>query len=249
MSYTVQQLATLAGVTVRTLHHYDAIGLLSPKRNGTNGYRQYGEAELLMLQQIMFFRELEFSLTDIRKILTNPEFDIAAALSDHRKYIMIRQKRMTDLVRTIDKTLKRIKREKSMDDTELYAGFSKEESEMYAQEAKERWGHTNAYRQSEERVKKLTKADWALMSAETDAMLKEIVRHMGKGPTSPQVQAEIAKHYASLRAFYEPHRELYRGLAHMYVDDKRFAAFYEKYHADLPVFMRDAMLAYSDTLE
>ncbi len=133
-----------------------------------------------------------------------------------------------------------------MNDKELYGGFSKEESEAYAKEAKERWGNTEAYKQSQERTKKLTKEDWARMSAETDAMLKEIVRNMDKGPASKEVQAQIAKHYASLRAFYEPNVEMYRGLGNMYVEDKRFAAFYEKYHQDLPVFMRDAMHAYCD---
>lgn len=246
MTYTVQQLANLAGVTTRTLHHYDEIGLLSPARKSSNGYRQYGEAELLKLQQIMFFRELEFPLKEIETILKNPKFDIAAALSDHRKLIEIKKKRMNDLLKTIDKTLTKINHKKTMDDKELYGGFSKEEAEAYAKEAKERWGNTEAYKQSQERTKKLTKDDWTRMSIETDSMLKEIVRNMDKGPASPEVQAQIAKHYASLRAFYEPNLEMYRGLANMYVDDKRFAAFYEKYHKDLPVFMRNAMLAYCD---
>ena len=246
MTYTVQQLADLAGVTTRTLHHYDEIGLLSPARKSSNGYRQYGEKELLKLQQIMFFRELEFPLKEIEKILGNPRFDMATALLDHRKLIEIKKKQMNDLLKTIDKTLNKINHENSMDDKELYGGFSKEEADAYAKEAKERWGHTEAYRQSQERVKKLTKEDWARMSTETDSILTEIVRNMDKGPASPEVQAQIAKHYASLRAFYEPNLGMYRGLANMYVDDKRFAAFYEKYHKDLPVFMRDAMFAYCD---
>lgn len=246
MAYTVQQLATLAGVTTRTLHHYDEIGLLSPARNNSNGYRQYGESELLKLQQIMFFRELEFPLKEIQEIIKNPNFDMATALSDHRNLIEIKKKRMNALLKTIDKTLTKINKEKNMDDKELYAGFSKEEAETYAKEAKERWGNTDAYKQSQERAKKMTKEDWARINTETDALLNKIVLNMDKGPKSSEVQAQIAKHYDSLRTFYEPNIEMYRGLADMYVDDKRFSAFYQKYHKDLPAFMREAMRAYCD---
>lgn len=246
MTYTVQQLATLAGVTTRTLHHYDAIGLLSPARKSSNGYRQYGEKELLKLQQIMFFRELEFPLKEIEEIIKNPNFDMTTALSDHRKLIEIKKKRMQDLLQTIDKTLHKINKKKTMTDTELYHGFSKEESEAYAKEAKERWGHTDMYKQSQERTKKFSKEDWNRIHTENDIMYKEIVRNMDKGPASHEVQTQIAKHYDSLRAFYEPNVEMYRGLADMYVNDKRFSAFYEKYHADMPVFMRDAMYVFCD---
>jgi DNA-binding transcriptional MerR regulator len=246
MPYTVQQLASLAGVTTRSLHHYDEIGLLTPARKSSNGYRQYGEAELLKLQQIMFFRELEFPLKEIKSILDDPTFDMATALADHRKLIEIKKKRLSNLLKTIDTTLTKFNHKKHMDDKQLYAGFSNEEAVAYAKEAKERWGHTDAYKESQRRTKKFTKDDWAAVQAETDSILTEIVRNMDKGPSSPEVQAQIARHYAALRRFYEPNLEMYRGLAHMYVDDPRFAAFYEKYHADLPVFMRDAMLAYGD---
>lgn len=246
MSYSVLQLAKLAGVTVRTLHHYDRIGLLTPARKERNKYREYGEAELLKLQQIMFFRELDFPLEEIKAILSNPNFDILSALTEHRKLISLKRNRMSGLLKTIDKTIKKINKEKPMDDHELYGGFSKEKAEEYATEAKERWGHTDVYKQSQERAKKLTKEDWARMSEESDAILKAIVANMDKGPKSTEVQEQIAKHYNSLRAFYEPNVDLYRGLADMYVADERFAANYEKYHKDLPQFMRDAMHAYAD---
>lgn len=247
MTYTVQQLANLAGVTTRTLHHYDEIGLLSPARKSSNGYRQYGEAELLKLQQIMFFRELEFPLKEIETILKNPKFDMATALSDHRKLIKIKKKRMNDLLKTIDKTLTKINHKKNMDDKELYGGFSKEEAETYAAEAKARWGHNDAYKQSQERVKKMSKEQFAQIGKEGDELQKEIVANIDKGPESPIVQKLIAKHYDNLRHFYEPNLEMYRGLADMYVSDPRFAAHFKKYHPDLPEFMRDAMHAFCDT--
>ena len=248
MTYTVQQLATLAGVTTRTLHHYDEIGLLKAARK-SNGYRQYGEAELLKLQQIMFFRELEFPLKDIGKILNEPTFDITTALSDHRKLIEIKRRRMDDLLKTIDKTLNKIKCKKTMEDTELYDGFSKEEAEAYAKEAKERWGTTEAYKQSKERTAKMSKEDMRRIQEAGDLLLKEIVKNMDRAPDSPQVQALIAKHYDGLRAFYEPGIAMYRGLGTMYVEDERFGVFFKKYHEDLPAFMRDAMHAYCDAHE
>ncbi len=248
MTYTVQQLATLADITTRTLHHYDAIGLLKPVRNAKNGYRQYGEAELLKLQQIMFFRELEFPLEEIKHILADPHFDLTAALADHRKLIEIKKKRMNDLLKTIDKTIKKINKEKTMHDKELYGGFTKEEYEAYSKEAKERWGDTDAFKQSVGKYEKLTKEERAAMQKAGDDLLKEIVANMSSGAESPEVQALIAKHYDGLRFFYEPNPELYRGLANMYVDDPRFAATFKKYHPDLPEFMRDAMHVYCNTL-
>lgn len=247
MKYTVQQLATLAGITVRTLHHYDAIGLLPPAQVKPNGYRYYGEAELLKLQQIMFFRELEFSLEDIKKILNNPRFDMSTALLDHRKLIELKRKRMTDLLRTIDKTLHKINNTKTMEDKELYDGFSsQEEADAMAKEAKERWGNTEAYKQSQERYGKLTKEEKLRIKEAGEELLKKIVTHMNKGAASPEVQKLIAEHYAGLRTFYEPSIELYRGLADMYVSDPRFAAYFEKYHKDLPGFMKEAMQVYCE---
>lgn len=249
MGYTVQQLASVAGVSVRTLHHYDTIGLLQPARRARNSYREYSEQDLLTLQQILFFRELEFPLTQIREILASPQFDMRESLRAHRHLILLKKKRLTRLIKTIDTTLKKLNNEITMEDTDLYGSFSKEESEAYAAEAKERWGHTDAYKQSQERAKKMTKADWDALSKRSDEILRGIVANMDSGPASAEVQGYIAQHYDSLRTFYEPNLTMYRGLADMYVGDSRFAAYYEKYHPQLPVFMRDAMHAYADAQE
>lgn len=119
----------------------------------------------------------------------------------------------------------------------------------YAEEAKERWGHTDAYRQSQERVGKMSPEDMRRTKETGDLLLREIVLHMEKGAESPDVQALIARHHDNLRAFYEPTIEMYRGLGTMYVDDVRFAKYFAKYHEDLPAFMRDAMHVYCDTNE
>jgi MerR family transcriptional regulator, thiopeptide resistance regulator len=121
-------------------------------------------------------------------------------------------------------------------------------TDPHAEEAKRRWGHTEAYRQSRERVKKMSKDDFKRVQNEGDAITKAIaaLKVEGATPADPRVQGQVAKHYAWLRHFYEPNPEMYRGLGSMYVDDPRFTATYEKYAPGMAVFMRDAMHAFCD---
>ena len=244
MSYSIHQLATLAGVSVRTLHYYDEVGLLTPTRLKRNDYRQYEEAELLRLQQIMFFRELDFPLEQIKKILASPNFDMRRALQEQRHLIKIKRHRLDRLIATIDKTIKKLNNETHMEDQELYGNFSKAEMEKYTEEARERWGHTEAFKQSQERVKKMGKAGLAKVLKESSELTQAIAAAMKAGlePKSDTVQPLIARHYEGLRAFYEPNLEMYTGLANMYVDDPRFKANYEKVAPGLAEFMRDGML-------
>lgn len=245
MKYSVQQLANLANVTVRTLHHYDKIGLLSPARTESNGYRVYEEAELLRLQQIMFFRELEFPLVEIKAIIESNAFDIQEALTNHRKIIAIKRKRMSDLIATIDKTLQKINTGKIMSDKELYDGFGKEEWEKYTEEAKKLWGARNV-EVSIKKYKALSPEEKQKIQEDGEELLRTIVANMNKGTHSPEIQKLIAKHYKSLGVFYEPNLELYRGLADLYVDDKRFTAYFDKFHKSLAAFMHDAMIVYCE---
>lgn len=246
MPYTVNQLATLAGISVRTLHHYDQVGLLRPASIRNNGYREYGETELLKLQQILFFRELEFSLDEIKRIMSMPNFDMRRALMEHREMIEQKKKRMGGLLKTIDKTIKRLNNEIIMEDKELFGDF---DHEQYAEEAKQRWGNTDAYKQSQERYAKMSKADIEKLKKDADAFMKVVAATADQGATSPAMQELIGQHYESLRTWYEPNLEMYRGLATMYVDDPRFTAYYEKYKQGLAVVMRDAMLHYADVQE
>jgi DNA-binding transcriptional MerR regulator len=246
MAYTIKQLANLSGVTVRTLHHYDQIGLLKTPTNPKNGYRQYGEPELLRLQQILFFRELDFPLDEIQRILDRPTFNLVDALTEQRRLIGLKKNRLTKLLTTIDKTIKKINHEITMNDEELYDVLKDPDAAQYADEAKARWGNTDAYKQSQERVGKMTKAQMAKLKEDADAWMKVFASEMHFGPTSPEIQKRITEHYNSLRTFYEPNLELYRGLAEMYVTDPRFAAYYEKYAPGLAKFMRDAMIYFCD---
>jgi DNA-binding transcriptional MerR regulator len=247
MPYTVHQLAKLAGVSPRTLHYYDQLGLLKPARQQKNGYRLYGQAELLHLQQILFFRELEFPLEDIKRFLQAPDFDRRAALNDQRRLLELKKKRLNNLIKTIDDTLNNHEKIKTMTDQDLYSSFSKEEEERYAAEAKERWGHTEAYRQSQERVAQLGKDGMARVQAEAEQLMAEIAANTQAGPSSEVVQRLIDRHYNHLRNFYEPSLEMYRGLGQMYVSDPRFTAYYEKYQPGLAAFMCQAIEYYCDS--
>ncbi len=246
MPYSINQLAKLAGISVRTLHYYDEIGLLRPGRVEKNGYRSYGEDDLLRLQQILFFRELDLPLTDVKKMLDSPAFDRVRALRDHRQLIALKIKRLNGLSATIDKTVRKLTSEINMDDKELYDAFDMKEVGQYAEEAKRRWGHTDAYKQSTARVKKMGKAGLARIAKESDELMKEIAARAGEAPDSEAVQKLIKRHYDNLRNFYEPTLEMYRGLAEMYVADPRFTAYYEKYRHGLAEFMRQAMIAFCD---
>ncbi len=245
-TYTVHELAELAGVSVRTLHYYDQIGLLSPARTKGNGYRRYSKPDLLKLQQILFFRELEFSLEDIKQIITAPGFDMAEALRDQRKLIELKRERLGRLIKTIDKTIKTIHNETTMDNKELYDNFSTEEMEELSAEAKRRWGNTDAYKESEQKLRNMDKAGWDKIKQEGHDILSKGAALIERGisPDSPEAEALIAEHYRHLHNFYTPSYEMYKGLADMYVTDPRFKAHFEQYHKDLPQFMHDAMIHY-----
>ncbi len=246
MPYSVQQLAQLAGVTVRTLHHHDQIGLLKPMLVEKNGYRKYGQAELLKLQQILFFREMDFPLEEISRIIAAPGFDLKKALADQRQMLEIKKKRLSGLIKTIDRTIKSLNQEITMNDKDLYGAFSEDEMKIYAAEAKERWGNTDAYKQSQERVKKMGKEGMKKVMEEGYGISEELAKNMDEDPDDPAVQAVVARHYQWLHAFYEPNLEMYRGLGEMYSTDPRFAANYEKIKPGLAQFFTSAIKIYCD---
>ena len=234
----------MANTSVRTLHHYDNIGLLASARNAKNKYRMYEETDLLKLQQILFFRELDFKLEEIKAILQNPNFNIADALKDHKQMILLRRKRLDALLVTIDKTINKITKKKYMKDEELYDSFTKEEMEKLADEAKERWGNTPEYKESEKKMRSMTKEQMDVIKKEGDDISRKAAALMGKDVQSSEVQAVIAMHYKHLSNFYTPTPEMYRGLAEMYVGDTRFTEHFESYAKGLAQFMHDAMIVF-----
>jgi DNA-binding transcriptional MerR regulator len=236
----------LAGVSVRTLHHYDHIGLLIPSARTAAGYRLYGEADLLRLQQILFFNELDFPLADIQAILDDPGFDQVQALHDHRQLLQQEADRLGRLLNTIEKTISRLTEDHmSMTDAELYEGFTPEQIERYTREVNERYD-PKIVAESNRRVRNMSKAQWQAVKAQGGAVAQQLADLMDKKPSDAATQAAIARHYAWVDNFWHPTAEPYRGLGQGYAEHPEFRAFYEKYRPGLADFMYAAMSYYAD---
>jgi MerR family transcriptional regulator, thiopeptide resistance regulator len=239
-TYTVKQLAEFAGVSVRTLHYYDEVGLLKPEYRARNGYRYYSEAAVVRLQQIMFFRELGFGLDEIKEIMSRPNFNVMEALEGHRDLLKKQSERLSELLRTIDSTLKTLKGEKEMTIKEYYQGFSDEQIEQYRNEVRERWGE-DTLKDGEARVMKMGKAKFAALQAEGGAIFKSIADNINKGFDSPFVQNQVALWRQWLENFSHYSDEAVLGLGQAYSQDKRFAAFFRKINKGLPEFLSKAI--------
>jgi DNA-binding transcriptional MerR regulator len=237
----------MAGVSVRTLHHYDHIGLLRPSARTEAGYRLYEEADLLRLQQILFFKELDFPLGEIRRILDDPGFDQVEALEHHRRLLQKRAERLARLLKTVDKTIRRLMEDdmnEKMSIEELYEGFTDEQVEHYRREARERWGQV--VDETEERMQGLSKAQWQAVKDEGEEVTRAIAALMDRAPGDPEVQAQIARHHAWIEHFYAAPAEVYRGLGQLYVEHEEFRAFYDKVRPGLAGFMQAAMAYYAE---
>jgi MerR family transcriptional regulator, thiopeptide resistance regulator len=248
LAYTIKTLAEMAGVSVRTLHHYDSIGLVVPASRSASGYRLYGERELLRLQSVLFYRELDLSLQEIGRILDEPAYDPIAALETQGRLLAARAERLGRLMDTIGRTIGRLKGENMLSDEELYEGFAKDEIEGIKAEARERWGGTEAYAESQRRVGRMSREDLARLRTEGEAIDAAAAAAMaaGESPSSASVQAIMARKFNHLRAFYEPSREMFAGLGRLYLEDGRFKARYEAIAPGLAEFLRRAMEAYAE---
>jgi DNA-binding transcriptional MerR regulator len=243
MAYTVKQLANLAGVSARTLHYYDRIGLLKPESIRANGYREYGEASVLKLQQILFYRELGLSLEEIKAIVTRPDFDAAAALESHRKLLEGRAERLERLIRTVDDTIAHLKGQKDMSNKQLFAAFSEEQQEEYARQA-ERMYDPEIVRASNRKWKAYTAEQKKRIMDEGNRVYVDMVAAMPKGAASPEVQAVVERWRKHMEYFWTPNLEQLLGLAEGYNTDPRFKANFDKIHPKLAAFMRDAVRVY-----
>ena len=242
--YSVSELARLVGVSVRTLHYYDEIGLLRPSARSASGYRLYNHDDLLHLQQILFYKELELPLGEIQAIMEQAEFDRLQALKVHREQLLKKGERLSRLIDTVDKTIESLTEEDmDLSDEELFAGFTPEQRERYGKESRERWG--DEVDQVEGRLRKLPKAKWEDIQAEGGVVTQAIAELMDLPVDDPKVQAVIARHHAWIENFYPCSAERYEGLGQMYVEHPDFRAFYEKYRPGLAEFMRDAMAVYA----
>lgn len=246
--YTVKQVARLAGVSVRTLHYYDEIGLLKPSSVGQNGYRYYADAELFRLQQILFYRELEVELLQIKALLDDPAFDQVAALQAHREALHAKRDRLDTLIHTLDATLTHLTGGMTMSKKRIFDGFSAETEARHQREAAEQFGAATV-QASYKLWNSYSEAKKTQIKEEGGAIYAALAAQLSQAPDSPAVQALLAQWHAHLRHFYEPSLEVLRGLGNAYHEHPEFNATFTALHPDLPAFLQAAINHYVDVLE
>lgn len=251
MVYTVKELSKLARISIRTLHWYDQIDLLKPAYHGSNGYRFYGENELLRLQQILFFKELGFELKTIKELLMRSDFDQKLALIGHKKEIKRKIVKLNTLVKTIDNTLKHIKGDQRMNDQEMYVGFSENEQKDYqnylinrfGQQAKEHIDECN------QKLKTWKKDDFKKSQLQATDVFDKLANLWKQGLKADEdkVQKNIEAHYKWLLNYWTPSQEAYIQLGKGYTEFvwKKFFEKYDTKHPHFAQFIADAMEVYA----
>ncbi|WP_108670463.1 MerR family transcriptional regulator [Peribacillus acanthi] len=250
MEYTVQKLGQMAGISTRTLRYYDEIDILKPARMNSSGYRIYGQAEVDRLQQILFFRELGISLDKIKEIVTDPSFDGAKALKEHREKLLDKRKQLDLLIANVEKTIALTEGRITMSDKEKFEGFKQkmidENEKKYGKEIRDKYGD-EVVNKSNEKVKNMTQEQ----HNEVTRLANEVTETLAKAFKNGDPASEIAQKAADLHkkwlTFYwsEYSKEAHAGLAQMYVDDERFKAYYDKEQPGTAEFLRDAVHIYT----
>lgn len=248
MSYTVNKLAKLSGVSVRTLHFYDEIGLLKPAYYGENNYRYYEEEQFLLLQQILFYRELGFQLNDIQKILNSESFDKIEALQSHKNVLRGDLDRIKNLIKTIDKTIAHLRGNEKMKLEEIFHGFTDEKQKLYEDFLIESGVSINVIDKSKDKVKNWKKEQWIENKQETDELYAELGSAVSNNldPSSIEVQTLIRKHYQLTTIFWTPTKESYIGLSQLYCSHPDFVKFYDEIHPELLNFLVKAMKIFAE---
>lgn len=240
----VKEVADLVGISVRTLHYYDEIGLFTPEDTTESGYRLYSENGLATLQQILFFKELGFPLKKIKKIMASPTYDQNEALEVQRNMLLEKRRRMDDMITMINKTIENTKGEINMSNTEKFAGFDFSHN-PYEQEARNRWGD-KAVDESNKKVSGMSENKQTELDEEFDAIYRKLATLRHQSPESNDAQAVIEEWYVYLNKMGDYSLDAFKGLGQMYVDDERFTNNIDKFGDGLAAFMRDAMAVYAD---
>ncbi|MDF2923575.1 MAG: transcriptional regulator, MerR family [Paenibacillaceae bacterium] len=240
----VKEVADLVGISVRTLHHYDEIGLLTPEEITDAGYRLYSDENLEVLQQILFLKELGFPLKQIKTMLDSPDYDRNEALAMQRRMLLDKRAQLDQMIATLDKTILHNRGEIEMTNKEKFQGFNFSSHNPYEQEARERWGDKKVDESN---------AKWAGMSekeqqdlgAAMNAIYFKLAALRHGSPESPEAQEAIKEWYEFLNRMGSYSLEAFSGLGQMYVDDERFTKNIDQFGEGLAVFMRDAMAYYA----
>jgi DNA-binding transcriptional MerR regulator len=245
MAHTVKQLADLAGLSTRTLHYYDEIGLLPPSIVAVNGYRLYKEPALARLQQILFYRELGLSLKDIKAILGTPGFDALAALQSHKKRLRRKADRLNALLWTVERTIKHIEAGETLSESDFFAGFDETKQAEYEKEVVERWGADNpAYLQSKERWGGYSQARRREIIAEGQSITRALASLTDRSPSDSDVQHWVKRQHEWVNHFWDCGTRQFEALGQGYATDPKFVSMYASYRPDLPQFIYAAIRHY-----
>ncbi len=241
--YTVKELAKLAGITPRTLHFYDEIGLLKPSQVGDNGYRYYGEESVLRLQQILLYRQMELPLEQIKLLMGRRDFDILEALESHKLAIQKRIEQMQKLSLTVEKTIEFLKGNEKMDNQQLFTGFSKEQEEAYAKEAEAMYD-PEIVRASNKRWKNYTEEEKSQILHEAGKIYMDMAAAISQGADSAAAQACVKRWRKNIDHFWTPNLDQLAGLTELYIQDPRFKANFDQIDVRLAEFFHDAVKIY-----
>ncbi len=244
--YTVGEVARLAGITVRTLHHYDDIGLLCPTGRTAGGYRVYGEADLERLHEILVYRELDLPLDGIRAVMSASGLDRAAVLHGQLRQLIGQKRRLERVIAAVENAIRAEETGMNLTKEEMFEVFGDFDPSEHEEEAERLWGETDAYQESARRTARYTKEDWLEIKAESEEIGRRWVEALRSGvdPTSDAAAdvAEAARLQID-RRFYPCPPEMHANLGEMYLADPRFTKTYEDMAPGLAQFVRDAIVA------
>ncbi|MEG0249431.1 MAG: MerR family transcriptional regulator [Peptostreptococcus sp.] len=253
MEYTVSQLAKISGVSGRTLRYYDEIDLLKPKRIDSNGYRIYTESEIDMLQQILFYRELDFSLEDIKKIVRSPEFEIKYALKNQLINLQEKRNRLDKLIKNVNKTILSMEGDITMSDIEKFEGFKKKiiekNEKKYGKEIRSLYGDLDIDR-SNSKIMQMSENDWSRQEKLSKEINEKLKLAMQSGDPSSDMAQEVCElHKKWLCMFWSENKyskEAHKSMGQMYVIDERFRNYYDKVSKGAAQFLKDSLDIYCE---
>jgi DNA-binding transcriptional MerR regulator len=246
MEYTVQKLGMLAGVSTRTLRYYDEIGILKPARINSSGYRIYGQAEVDKLQQILFYKELGLHLDKIKDLVNSPSFNAAKALSEHREQLLDKRSQLDRLIANVEMTIASNEGRITMTDKEKFEGFKQkmveDNEQKYGKEIRKKYGD-NAINNSNQKVLNMTQDQHDEVTRLAEELHSVLAEAYKTGDPSSDLAQKAADLHKQWLTYYwsEYSKEAHAGLAQMYVDDKRFTAYYDKEQPGTAEFLRDAI--------
>ena len=242
---TVGAVAALTGVSVRTLHHYDHIGLVVPSVRTAAGYRDYTDADIERLHLVLVYRSAGLPLEEIRTLLDDPTADVLTHLTRQHEVLLERTERLQHTIKAVEELMNAHREGIQLTAEEQVEIFGATAfSEEYAAEAEQRWGDTEAWKQSQRRAAQLTKQDWLDIKAEGDALLEALAQAKRDGVESGSAKANelAARHRASIERFYDCSDEMHRVLVEMYLADERFTRYYDDVEPGLAQFVHDIVV-------